>query len=109
MAGFYGNTVISTGGAIESHTHFKADHTFDAMFSGMGQTFASKGTWELKDGNVCRTYDPAPPGIYQSDLRSGRNAQGRRQVDGHHQRAGAAGVARGRHPITKEETTCAMF
>lgn len=63
MAGFYGNTVISTGGAIESHTHFKADHTFDAMFSGMGQTFASKGTWEIKEGNVCRTYDPAPPGV----------------------------------------------
>jgi hypothetical protein len=63
MAGFYGNTAVSTGGAIESHTHFKADHTFDAVFSGMGQTFASKGTWEIKDGQVCRVYDPAPPGI----------------------------------------------
>ncbi|MEJ0042558.1 MAG: hypothetical protein WDM81_10225 [Rhizomicrobium sp.] len=29
----------------------------------MGQSFASKGTWEIKDGQVCRTYDPPPPGI----------------------------------------------
>ena len=64
MAGYYGNTVVSTGGAIESHTHYKADHTFDAMFSGMGQTFASKGTWAIDGtGQLCRTYDPPPPGM----------------------------------------------
>ncbi len=61
MAGFYGNTVISTGGAVESRTHFKADHTFDAVFG--GGMFTSKGTWEIKDGNVCRTYDPPLPNI----------------------------------------------
>lgn len=61
MAGFYGNTVISTGGAVESRTHFKADHTFDAVFG--GGMFNSKGTWEIKDGNVCRTYDPPIPNV----------------------------------------------
>jgi hypothetical protein len=61
MAGFYGNTVISTGGAVESRTHFKADHTFDAVFG--GGMFNSKGTWEIKDGNVCRTYDPPIPNL----------------------------------------------
>ena len=61
MAGFYGNTVISTGGAVESRTHFKADHTFDAVFG--GGMFNSKGTWEIKDGSVCRTYDPAIPNV----------------------------------------------
>ncbi|HEX4302928.1 MAG TPA: hypothetical protein VHZ78_09045 [Rhizomicrobium sp.] len=63
MAGFYGNTVISTGGGIESRTHFKADHTFDATFTAAAGSFASKGTWAISGGQVCRTYDPAPPGV----------------------------------------------
>src|SRR6185436_19092158 len=29
MTGFYGNTVVSTGGMFEAHTHYRADHTFD--------------------------------------------------------------------------------
>jgi hypothetical protein len=61
LAGFYGNTVISTGGAVESRTHFKADHTFDAVFG--GGMFSSKGTWEIKDGKLCRTYDPPIPNV----------------------------------------------
>jgi hypothetical protein len=61
MASFYGNTVVSTGGAAESRTHFKADHTFDAVFA--GGAFVSKGTWELKDDQVCRIYDPPVPGM----------------------------------------------
>jgi len=61
MAGFYGNTVISTGAAAESRTHFKADHTFDAVFG--GGMFNSRGTWEIKDGQLCRTYDPPIPNV----------------------------------------------
>ena len=62
MAGFYGNTVISTGNGIESRTHFRADHTFDATLAQGAQRFASKGTWAVDNGQLCRTYDPAPPG-----------------------------------------------
>lgn len=64
MAGYYGNTVVSTGGGIESHTHYRADHTFDSTLTGMGQTFVSKGTWALDaQGQICRTYETAPPGM----------------------------------------------
>jgi hypothetical protein len=64
MAGFYGNTVISAGGMLESHTHYRADHTFDVTASAMGQTFNGKGTWKIDDkGQLCRTYETAPPGM----------------------------------------------
>src|ERR1700709_2603893 len=63
MAGFYGNTGISTRGGIENRTPFRADHTFDAAFPSPAGSLASKGTWEIKDGQVCRTYDPPPPGF----------------------------------------------
>ena len=63
MAGYYGNTVISAGGMVESHTHYKADHTFDMTASAMGQTFAGKGTWQIDDkGELCRTFESPPPG-----------------------------------------------
>jgi hypothetical protein len=64
MAGYYGNTVIAAGGVIESHTHYRADHTFDLTASAMGQTFNGKGTWKIDDkGQLCRTYETAPPGM----------------------------------------------
>jgi hypothetical protein len=64
MAGYYGNTVVSNGNGLESRTHFKADHTFDAVFSAGAQSLASKGTWTADAaGNICRTYDPLPPGL----------------------------------------------
>ncbi|HEY4942563.1 MAG TPA: hypothetical protein VII56_14135 [Rhizomicrobium sp.] len=63
MAGFYGNTAVVTGGMVESHTHYRADHTFDVTASAMGQNYAFKGTWSIgADGQLCRHYDdPAPP------------------------------------------------
>ena len=62
MSGFYGNTAVSSGGMLEAHTHYRADHTFDVAASGMGQTFNGKGTWALDGkGNVCRTFEVAPP------------------------------------------------
>ena len=64
MAGFYGNTVISSGGVLESHTHYRADHTFDVTATAMGQSFNDKGTWKIDDkGQLCRTYQAPPPGI----------------------------------------------
>ncbi len=64
MAGFYGNTVVSVGGVLESHTHYRPDHTFDLTATAMGQTFNGKGTWAIDDkGQLCRTYETPPPGV----------------------------------------------
>jgi len=64
MAGYYGNTVISTGGVLESHTHYRPDHTFDVTATAMGQPFNGKGSWAIDDkGQLCRTYETPPPGM----------------------------------------------
>jgi len=64
MAGYYGNTVISTGGVLESHTHYRPDHTFDVTATAMGQSFNGKGSWAIDDkGQLCRTYETPPPGM----------------------------------------------
>jgi len=63
MASTYGNTVVSTGGMTEVHTHYRADHSFDMVGSRMGFSRTFKGTWALDGkGNLCRTFDgDAPP------------------------------------------------
>lgn len=64
MAGYYGNTVVSVGGVLESHTHYRADHTFDVSATAMGQSFNDKGTWAIDDkGQLCRNYESPPPGF----------------------------------------------
>ena len=64
MSGYYGNTVVSVGGMLESHTHYRADHTFDVSATAMGQSFNGKGTWAIDDkGQLCRTYETPPPGM----------------------------------------------
>jgi hypothetical protein len=64
MAGFYGNTAISTGGMLEIHTHYKPDHTFDFAATGMGQNITGKGTWSLDDkGQICRNIENPPMGV----------------------------------------------
>ncbi|HEY1630446.1 MAG TPA: hypothetical protein VGF56_03985 [Rhizomicrobium sp.] len=65
MAGYYGNTVVSTGGALEAHTHYRGDHGFDVTASMMGMSKSFKGTWALDGkGNVCRTFvGDMPPGM----------------------------------------------
>ena len=69
MSGYFGNTVVATGGIAESHTHFKADHTFDITASAMGMDYVFKGTWELKGDQLCRHYDdPTPPGLPSNPL-----------------------------------------
>ena len=63
MANTYGNTVVSTGGMSEVHTHYRADHSFDMVGSMMGMSRTFKGTWALDGkGNLCRTFvGDAPP------------------------------------------------
>jgi len=57
MTNFYGNTVVSTGGIAEVHTHYRPDHSFDMVASRMGFSRTFKGTWAI-DGknNLCRTF-----------------------------------------------------
>ena len=57
MANTYGNTVISTGGAAEVHTHYRADHSFDMVGSTMGMSQTFNRTWALDGkGYLCRTF-----------------------------------------------------
>jgi len=64
MANYLGNTVVATGGMAESHTHYKADHSFDLVGSMMGMSKTFSGTWAIKDGQLCRTYvGDQPPGL----------------------------------------------
>jgi hypothetical protein len=62
MASTYGNTVVSTGGMSEVHTHYRADHSFDMVGSMMGMSKTFKGTWALDGkGNLCRTFEGEVP------------------------------------------------
>ena len=63
MASFYGNTVVSTGGIAEVHTHYRPDHSFDMVASRMGFSRVFKGTWAIDaKNNLCRTFvGDAPP------------------------------------------------
>jgi hypothetical protein len=64
MASYYGNTVIGKSALGESHTHYKADHTFTADLSSDQGSMQTQGTWELNDkGEVCRTYSTPIPGF----------------------------------------------
>lgn len=65
MAGFYGNTAVSTSGMGEAHTHYRADHTFDMVGSMMGMSRGFKGTWALDGkGHLCRTFEgDTPPNL----------------------------------------------
>jgi hypothetical protein len=64
MAGYFGNTVVGTSAMGESHTHYKADRTFDVKLSSMMGSFTGKGTWKIDEkGQLCRTYEQPPPGM----------------------------------------------
>ncbi len=56
MAGLYGNTVIVAGGMVETHSHYRADKTFDVAASFMGSDYKYSGTWEIKGDQICRTF-----------------------------------------------------
>lgn len=56
LAGIYGNTVVVGGGMVESHSHYRADKTFDVSASFMGTDYKFGGTWEIKGDQICRTF-----------------------------------------------------
>ena len=93
MAGYYGNTAISTGGMAEVHIQYNADHTFVMNVPAFSLRF--KGTWAMNGANLCFTYDVTPPGVTKPRLRSGRGAQGGRYVDGESRRRPAHADAGG--------------
>jgi hypothetical protein len=61
MAGFYGNTAVSSGGRYETHTVFYADHSFDLAIPAFSLHF--KGTWKVTGDTLCRTYESPPPDV----------------------------------------------
>jgi len=61
MEPFYGNTVISKGGMAETHSYYNADHSFTMKAPAYNMSW--KGTWKVDGGQLCRTYDEAPPGV----------------------------------------------
>ena len=57
MAGFYGNTVVTTVGSATMRTRYRPDHTFDMVGSMFFMKRTFKGTWTIDgEGQVCRTY-----------------------------------------------------
>jgi hypothetical protein len=61
MAGFYGNTTVAKGGMAETHTSYTPDHNFIMKVPAYGMEF--KGSWAVKDTQLCRTFDSPPPGV----------------------------------------------
>jgi hypothetical protein len=65
MAGYYGNTTISTGGKTEVHFVYNSDHTFILKVPAYGMEF--KGTWAVNGSTICFNYDTPPPGLDNPD------------------------------------------
>jgi hypothetical protein len=66
MAAAYGNTMVFVDkGGMESHTYYNADHSFTGVVPSMSYKYA--GTWEIKDGKLCRTFNPEVPGRANPD------------------------------------------
>jgi hypothetical protein len=66
MAAFYGNTLITTDGGIESHFYYKSDHSFTGSVP--QYHFDLKGRWhEMPDGTICRVFDPPLPRVKNPD------------------------------------------
>jgi len=75
MAGFYGNTVVSTGGSATIRTHYRADHTFDFTGSMLFMSKTFRGTWALDGkGGLCRTYIGDPPPDTPNPVRNSDSA-----------------------------------
>ncbi len=66
LASFYGNTLVTIDDGIVAHFYYNADHTFTGTVPKF--YFSLKGTWFINDkSEVCRVFDPAPPGIENPD------------------------------------------
>lgn len=70
MAGYFGNTVVSTGGILNANTRYHADHTFSVTGSGFGMTRTFVGTWAIDgSGQICRSFaGETPPGLPTTPL-----------------------------------------
>lgn len=63
-----GNTVIATDpDGTSTHIYWRADGTFSAWRPG----WKSEGTWFVKDGKLCLTYEVARPNMGTSECMTG--------------------------------------
>jgi hypothetical protein len=66
LAAFYGNTLITVDGGIESHFYYRPDHTFTGIVP--QYSFDLKGRWHIgPDGRLCRVFDPPVPRVKNPD------------------------------------------
>lgn len=66
LQSFFGNTLITVDGGIESHFYYKPDHTFTGKIPAFYMVV--KGTWSEKpDGTICRVFDPPLPTLKNPD------------------------------------------
>jgi hypothetical protein len=65
MAGYVGNTAISTGGRAEVHILYNSDHTFVLKVPMYAMEFS--GRWAVNGSTICFNYDIPPPGISNPD------------------------------------------
>ena len=66
MQAFYGNTLVTIDGGIESHFYYKPDHSFTGMVPEF--YFKLNGRWSEKpDGTICRVFDPPLPTVKNPD------------------------------------------
>jgi hypothetical protein len=63
MANYFGNTVIAQNQMGISKVHYRQNHTFGGMAAGPAGQIQLSGSWKIDDkGQLCRTYENAPPG-----------------------------------------------
>ena len=101
MANTYGNTVVSTGGMREIHTHYRADHSFDMVGSMLGMSQDVQG--DLGAGRQGQSLPHlrrrCAVGHGEPALHADRRAQDRRHLDDDHQRRDPHRHAQARHSI----------
>jgi hypothetical protein len=80
LASRYGNTVIATeADGSQTYLYFNADHTLSAKHG----FWFSKGSWELKDDQLCTTYDTPRPGIGKQECSPATSRQVGDKWQGH--------------------------
>jgi len=63
MANYFGNTVVAQNQLGISKVHYRQNHTFGGTALGPSGQIQLSGSWKIDpSGQLCRTYENAPPG-----------------------------------------------
>jgi hypothetical protein len=62
MANYFGNTVVAQSKLGISKVHYRSNHTFGGTAAGPAGEVQLSGSWKLDNGQLCRSYEHAPPG-----------------------------------------------